>query len=95
MHILGFVYRRVMDFPEDTEFETDCLTSTTFYKDVYRFFCGKIHQHHSHVTGKYKALHMPFVIGEFGYEIQIHMFCTQFFNFYFVVKSICLSVYGT
>ena len=52
MQVLAFVNRRLTDFPEAHMFESDCITTKTFYEDIHRSAETKIHLHDSRVTGE-------------------------------------------
>ena len=51
LEVLAVSYRRHIDFPETHLLESDCITTKTFYADIYRLAGTKIHRHHFHVTG--------------------------------------------
>ena len=52
MQILALLYRRKINFPEAHIFESDCITTKSSYKDIYRLSSTKNHVHHSHVVAE-------------------------------------------
>ena len=60
MQVLTFVCRRRIDFPEAHLFESNCITTKNFYKDIYRLAGTKAHVHHSHVTGEINSFARDF-----------------------------------
>ena len=52
MQILALLYRREINFPEAQIFESDCTTTKSSYKDIYRLSSTKNHVHHSHIVAE-------------------------------------------
>ena len=97
LQLYACVYDKLMKFPF-SQFECETVTTANFFVSVHRIINGKIHLHHSHVTGEVK-----------GY---VHDFCNwtvrensdvvpciahNFFKFdmFFLLKGIRLSVWRT
>ena len=54
LQLYAFVYDKVMTFPF-SKFECETVTTANFFISVHRIINGKIHLHHSHVTGEVKG----------------------------------------
>ena len=97
LQLYAFVYQKVMKFPF-SQFECDTVTSVNLFLAVHRIINGKIHLHHSHVTGEVKGYTHDFcnlTVRE-NYDV-VPCIAHNFFKFdmFFLLKGIRLSVWRT
>ena len=97
LKLYAFVYEKVMKFPF-SEFECNTVTTTNLFLGVHRVINGKIHLHHSHVTGEVKGYVHDFcnlTVRE-NYDV-VPCIAHNFFKFdmFFLLKGIRLSVWRT
>ena len=97
LQLYAFVYEKVMKFPF-SQFECNTVTTANLFLGVYRIVNGKIHLHHSHVTGEVKGYVHDFcnlTVRE-NYDV-VPCIAHNFFKFdmLFLLKGIRLSVWRT
>ena len=97
LKLYAFVYERVMKFPF-SQFECNTVTTANLFLGVHRIINGKIHLHHSHVTGEVKGYAHDFcnlTVRE-NYDV-VPCIAHNFFRFdmFFLLKGIRLSVWRT
>ena len=97
LKLYAFVYERVMKFPF-SQFECNTVTTANLFLGVHRIVNGKIHLHHSHVTGQVKGYVHDFcnlTVRE-NYDV-VPCIAHNFFRFdmFFLLKGIRLSVWRT
>ena len=97
LQLYAFVYDKVMTFPF-SKFECETVATDNFFISVYRIINGKIHLHHSHVTGEVKGYAHDFcnwIVRE--NKDVVPCIAHNFFKFdmFFLLKGIRLSVWRT
>ena len=97
LQLYAFVYDKVMTFPF-SKFECETVTTANFFISVHRIINGKIHLHHSHVTGEVKGYAHDFcnwIVRE--NKDVVPCIAHNFFKFdmFFLLKGIRLSVWRT
>ena len=97
LQIYAFVYKRIMDFPQNT-FDYETLTTNDLFVYVHKIINVKIHIHHWHVTGKIKGYAHDFC-NEKVRENKNTLSCVVHnlfgFDIYFLIKGIRLLVSET
>ena len=97
LQLYAFVYDKVMTFPF-SKFECETVTTANFFISIHRIINGKIHLHHSHVTGEVKGYAHDFcnwIVRE--NKDVVPCIAHNFFKFdmFFLLKGIRLSVWRT
>ena len=97
LQLYAFVYDKVMKFPF-SQFECETVTTANLFDSIHKIINGKIHLHHSHVTGEVKGYVHDFcnwIVRE-NHDV-VPCIAHNFFKFdmFFLLKGIRLSVWRT
>ena len=97
LQIYAFCYDALMDFPHH-KFDFKTVTTSNFFKKLYRIINYKIHYHHSHITDKIFGYAHDFCnwkVRENKMELSLIGHTFLGFDIFYMIKGYRASCWGT